>query len=169
MSISIFPKLDRVPSKYLNSLLKALTLIQKNHSNKVIGVVSGGFAPLHIGHIRMMKEAKSYCDYLLAIVNSDNFLLKKHGKIFMEENKRAEIVKAIRYVDDVILWDDGATNTIAVALEHIPCQILFQGGDRSSFENMDKTEVCVCKQNNIMLIGGIGGEEKADSSRLYLV
>ncbi len=56
-------------------------------------VVSGGFDPVHIGHLRMIQEASKLCSNLIVIVNSDNFLLDKKGYAFMPVEERIEILK----------------------------------------------------------------------------
>lgn len=66
-------------------------------------VVSGGFDPIHIGHIRMITEAKKFGDKLIVIINNDNWLIKKKGYFFMPEKERKEIIEAISGVDKVVL------------------------------------------------------------------
>jgi len=70
--------------------------------SKVVAV-SGGFDPLHRGHIEYLKEAKKLGDKLVVILNKDQFLLKEKGSIFMPYEDRREILKALGFVDDVIL------------------------------------------------------------------
>ena len=76
---------------------------RKINKEKKIVVVSGGFDPVHIGHLRMFEEAKKLGDYLIVILNNDNWLKKKKGYIFMPENERMEILKGFRAIDEVVL------------------------------------------------------------------
>jgi D-beta-D-heptose 7-phosphate kinase/D-beta-D-heptose 1-phosphate adenosyltransferase len=69
-------------------------------------VVSGGFDPIHSGHIAYFKSAKSYGDKLIVALNSDAWLEKKKGKFFMPFHERKSIVEAIKYVDEVISFED---------------------------------------------------------------
>jgi len=58
-----------------------------------IGIISGGFDPVHSGHISYIKSAKSHCDFLLVGVNSDEWLTRKKGRAFMPFNERVRIIK----------------------------------------------------------------------------
>src|SRR3989344_5474179 len=72
-------------------------------SKKKIVMVSGGFDPIHIGHVRMFEEAKKLGDELVVVINNDNWLKLKKGYVFMPEHERKEIVEAFHAVDRVIL------------------------------------------------------------------
>ena len=71
-----------------------------------IAVVSGGFDPIHSGHIDYIFEAKENADYLIVALNSDHWLSQKKGKPFMEFSERKQILESIKYVDEVIEFDD---------------------------------------------------------------
>ncbi|OGY47853.1 MAG: glycerol-3-phosphate cytidylyltransferase, partial [Candidatus Buchananbacteria bacterium RIFCSPHIGHO2_02_FULL_38_8] len=73
---------------------------------KKIIIASGYFNPVHIGHIKLLKAAKKLGDFLVVVVNNDKQQMLKKGKIIMDENERMEIIKAIRYVDEVFLSID---------------------------------------------------------------
>jgi cytidyltransferase-like protein len=64
-----------------------------------IAIVSGGFDPLHVGHVELMQKARCLADALIVIVNDDDFLTRKKGKPFMPFEERKKIVENIRYVD----------------------------------------------------------------------
>ncbi|MSU44862.1 hypothetical protein EXS45_01630, partial [Candidatus Nomurabacteria bacterium] len=70
---------------------------------KKVVMVSGGFDPVHIGHVRMFEEAKKLGDELVVVINNDNWLQLKKGYVFMPENERKEIIQAFSVVDRVIL------------------------------------------------------------------
>ena len=78
---------------------KKINNIIKKNSSKIIVAVSGGFDPVHIGHVRMFKEAKALGDRLVVILNNDNWLIKKKGFVFMPQEERKEIIEAIKCVD----------------------------------------------------------------------
>jgi D-beta-D-heptose 7-phosphate kinase/D-beta-D-heptose 1-phosphate adenosyltransferase len=75
----------------------------KNKKSKKIVMISGGFDPIHIGHIRYIQEAKKLGDYLIVVLNNDNWLRLKKGKEFMPEIERKEIIESINGVDRVII------------------------------------------------------------------
>ena len=64
-------------------------------TNKKIIAVSGGFDPIHVGHVRMIQEAASLGDELVVILNNDHWLMKKKGYVFMPQDQRKEIIEAI--------------------------------------------------------------------------
>ena len=68
---------------------------------KKVVATSGGFDPIHIGHLRCFQEARKLGDYLIVILNDDNWLKRKKGRVFMTANERSEIIKGFGCVDDV--------------------------------------------------------------------
>ena len=129
---------------------------------KVI-TVSGGFDPLHIGHLRMFKEAKELGDHLLVIVNDDEFLCRKKGSNFMSLEDRVEIVKAVKYVDQVCVAIDD-DNTVCKTLEKYKPDIFANGGDRQNMADIPEAEIC--RKLGIKMIFGIGGGKIRSSSEL---
>jgi len=77
--------------------------LKKNKKAKKIVMVSGGFDPIHIGHVRYIQEARKLGDYLIVVLNNDNWLRFKKGKEFMGELERKEILEAITGVDKVVI------------------------------------------------------------------
>ena len=73
--------------------------------------VSGGFDPLHIGHVRLFKAAKKLGDKLVVILNNDKWLKLKKGFVFMPQKERAELVKSFPFVDRVVLTDHRGDDT----------------------------------------------------------
>ncbi len=130
-------------------------------------IVSGGFDPLHIGHLRMFQEAKSLGDYLIVILNSDNFLLKKKGYIFMPSQERKELIEGLSCVDEVvdsIDKDQTVSLTISSICKDNHTYFFANGGDRSKPESIPESDIC--KKNNVQLIFNIGGEKIQSSSDL---
>jgi len=134
--------------------------------------VSGGFDPIHVGHIEMLKEAKELGDYLVVIVNNDNWLKKKKGFAFMPEAERKAIVEAIRYVDEVVLTShppDPEDMSVCRELEKIHPQIFANGGDRDKSDAGKKTsslnpEAALCESLGIKLVFNVGRSGKIQSS-----
>src|SRR3989304_5428085 len=72
--------------------------------------VSGGFDPLHVGHVRMFKKARALGDKLVVILNNDNWLRAKKGYAFMPEKERKELIEAFSFVDKVIVTNHMASD-----------------------------------------------------------
>ena len=131
----------------------------KNNGNIKIAV-SGYFDPIHVGHLEYLKMAKSLGDILVVIVNNNHQCVLKKGKFFMDENDRLEIVKAIKYVDEVVLSVD-QDKTVCKSLELIRPNIFANGGDRSTDE---VPETSVCKKYKIEMVDGLGEKIRSSSS-----
>tara|TARA_A100001015_G_scaffold308582_1_gene406453 strand:- start:6548 stop:7306 length:759 start_codon:yes stop_codon:yes gene_type:complete len=130
-------------------------------------IVSGGFDPLHIGHLRMFQEARKLGDYLIVIVNSDDFLLKKKGFIFMPSQERKEIIEGLSCVDEVvdaIDKDHTVSQTIASICKDNHTYLFANGGDRAKPDSIPESDIC--DKNNVQLIFNIGGEKIQSSSDL---
>ena len=131
----------------------------KDNGNIKIAV-SGYFDPIHVGHLEYLKMAKSLGDILIVIVNNNHQCVLKKGKFFMDENDRLEIVKAIKYVDEVVLSVD-KDKTVCKSLELIRPNIFANGGDRSTDE---VPETSVCKKYKIEMVDGLGEKIRSSSS-----
>ena len=82
-----------------------------------ISVVSGGFDPIHSGHISYLKSAKKISDYLIVALNSDEWLINKKKKVFMPFSERLNVLSNIKFVDEVITFkDDKATGELPGAV-----------------------------------------------------
>lgn len=133
--------------------------------NKVIAV-SGGFDPVHIGHLRMFKAAKELVGEkgkLIVILNGDTWLKRKKGYCFMPAEQRKELIEAIEYVDEVRICDHDTRDDIAWALEEIKPDFFANGGDRKVGST---PEVGVCTDIGIEMVFGVGGEKAESSSAL---
>jgi len=133
-------------------------------------IISGGFDPLHKGHVRLIKEAKKLGDYLIVILNNDNWLENKKMFHFLEEEERKEIIIELRSVDEVILSkhvvDDNDISVIralsSLREKHHDDELVFaNGGDRKA-NNIP--EYKYCEDNNIELFFNIGGGKVNSSS-----
>jgi cytidyltransferase-like protein len=130
-----------------------------SENEKSTVMVSGGFDPVHVGHIRMIREAAKYGD-VIVIANSDEWLYRKKGFNFMDFTKRAEIldsIKGVLLVDSV----DDSDGTVCEAIRRHRPTFFANGGDRGRSNTPEQT---VCEELGVELLWGIGGEEKADSS-----
>ena len=125
-------------------------------------VASGFFDPLHKGHIEYIRKAKALGDYLIVLVNTNEAAQQKKGYYFMELQERMEIIRSLKFVDEVITAkdDDG---TVAVSLAEIRPDIFAKGGDRT-VENLPQQELDVCKKYNIEIITGLGDKIQSSSS-----
>ena len=128
-----------------------------------IVAVSGGFDPVHIGHIRYLKEA-SEIGRVLVMLNSDEWLTRKKGTPFMPYEERKEILEAIRYVYKVVPVID-SDDSVAESIIHYKPDVFAKGGDRT-IENIPEKEKEACKQIGAKLMVGIGGKKVQSSSWL---
>ena len=122
--------------------------------------VSGYFDPLHVGHLEYLEMAKQLGDKLIVIVNNDKQALLKKGKPFMNENDRAEIVSALKCVDEEFLSID-EDKSVCRSLEAIKPNIFANGGDRSLSEI---PETPVMKKFNIKMVDGLGEKIRSSSA-----
>lgn len=134
----------------------------------VVVAVSGGFDPVHIGHVRMFNEAKALGDRLVVILNNDHWIRKKKGQEFMPDHERKEILESFSAVDEVFLTEHGPNPTdmsVCDALRKVRPHIFANGGDRHA-DNVP--EVAVCKAINCQMIYSIGKGGKVQSSSWLL-
>lgn len=127
-----------------------------SNKNNII-MVSGGFDPIHPGHINMFKNASKY-GKLVVILNSDDWLLRKKGFFFQSWKERERIISALKYVDYVVPVDD-TDGTVCEALKKYQPQYFGNGGDRKA----DNTpEVALCNELGTELVWNLG-EPDTDS------
>ena len=124
-------------------------------------VVSGGFDPVHIGHVRLILAAAEYGD-VIVVANSDSWLYRKKGFVFMPWDQRKEILEALKGVVRVE-WVDDRDETVCEALRRLKPTYFANGGDRKG-DNVP--EVAVCEELGIEMVWNIGGEKVESSSDL---
>ena len=134
---------------------------------KKIVLVTGGFDPLHSGHIEYFKAARALGDRLIVGVNSDMWLTRKKGRPFMPWAERANIVQGLEIVDQVIAFDD-SDGSACQAIEQVKAEyptgeiIFANGGDRTD-KNIPEMRV-----SGARFVFGVGGFNKANSSSWIL-
>lgn len=134
---------------------------------KKIVAVSGGFDPLHIGHVRMFEEAKKLGNYLVVIVNNDAWLRHKKGQVFMPEKERVDLIRALKCVDAVYLTghkEGDKDRSVCKALRAIRPDIFANGGDQRG--SKDIPEAVLCKKLGIKMRFNVGGGKVQSSSWL---
>ena len=134
------------------------------NENEIVVAVSGGFDPVHIGHVRMFEEAKRLGTRLVVILNNDNWLMKKKGFVFMPESERAEVIRSFRAVDEVVLTEhepEAEDRSVCAALRVVRPHVFANGGDRTH-DNIP--EIPVCEEIGATMIFGIGKGGKVQSS-----
>ncbi|MCP6726776.1 MAG: adenylyltransferase/cytidyltransferase family protein [Patescibacteria group bacterium] len=137
-------------------------------NKKRIVVVSGGYDPIHIGHIRLFKEARKLGDELVVILNNDNWLLKKKGFVFMPQDERKEILEALSAVDRVVLSQHPSNPedmSVVEDLKRIQPDIFANGGDRVK-KNIP--EVAACEEVGCEMVFNVGKGGKVQSSSWLL-
>ena len=136
--------------------------------NRVISIVSGGFDPIHPGHIMMMKDCLKFSNYLIVGVNSNKWLINKKGNYFMDIQHRIYVVNSLNVVNETMEFEDddkGSANNLLIKIrnKYLNDKIIFaNGGDRSDSSKILEFETA--KQYNIDLKFGIGGSHKESSS-----
>jgi D-beta-D-heptose 7-phosphate kinase/D-beta-D-heptose 1-phosphate adenosyltransferase len=134
------------------------------NSKPIVVAVSGGFDPIHPGHVRLFREAKSLGDKLVVILNNDNWLKKKKKFSFMSERERKEVIEAIRFVDQVVISKhkhDPADMSVTEELRRLKPEIFANGGDRTK---RNVPEDAVCKRLGIKMVFNVGEGGKIQSS-----
>lgn len=133
-----------------------------------IAVVSGGFDPLHSGHIQLLNDAKSQGDVLIVLLNSDEWLTRKKGRPFMPFEERRTILENMSMVNSVFSVDD-SDNTVTKGLKHVrelygyeQSYVFCNGGDRGK-DNIPEMAV-----EGYEFVFSVGGDNKANSSSWIL-
>lgn len=134
-------------------------------NEQIIVAVSGGFDPLHVGHVRLFQEAKKLGDLLVVILNNDNWLKKKKGRVFMPEHERKEVIEAVAHVDRVIITsheEDPEDMSVSKELLELRPHIFANGGDRKH-DNIPEIAVCDSIGCEMVFQMGAGGKVQSSS------
>lgn len=134
--------------------------------------ISGGFDPVHIGHIRLIQEARALGDKLVIILNNDNWLMAKKGFVFMNQEERKAILEAIKGVDEVVTTNHSqnpSDMSVSETLELIKPNIFANGGDRNEADAANPQsslfhDIQTCKKLGIEIIYNVGKGGKIQSS-----
>lgn len=113
----------------------------RKHLGKIV-CTSGGYDPVHPGHLSCIIESKQYGDTLVVVVNGDWFLTNKKGKPFQDVMTRCQIISCIRGVDFVIPFNVENDTTVCDALRKVKPHVFTKGGDRTDYSNIPEWEVC---------------------------
>ena len=138
-------------------------------NGKRVVLVTGGFDPLHKGHVAYVQSANAIGDVLIVGLNSNEWLERKKGTKFMDIEDRLAIVDALKYVDGVVVFDDTdntAIDAIKTCLEDFPNDtiVFANGGDRT----LDNIPEMVVESDRLEFVFGVGGEDKKNSSSSIL-
>lgn len=137
---------------------------------RTIVLATGGFDPVHSGHIAYFKNAAQLGDFLIVGINSDNWLVKKKQKAFMSWNERNEVISNLKMVNLTIDFEDDDLGSAANAIKKVRNmfpndKIIFaNGGDRTQ-TNISEMSI---EDENLEFVFGIGGEDKKNSSSWIL-
>ncbi len=136
-------------------------------------IISGYFSPLHQGHLDLIEAARERSGYLIVIVNNDQQQILKKGRVIQAAEQRLRIVRALRMVDEAYLavedgpGIDGTFDQIRADFPDTELEFC-NGGDRRDISNLPDEEIASGARNNIAMLYGIGGTDKADSSSRIL-
>ena len=144
--------------------------MKKDSWIKNIIILSGGFDPVHKGHIRMFREAANLGAQVIVGLNSDEWLIRKKEKPFMKWDERAEILESCKFINQVLPfddWDDTASDLIKQVCKlynGYDVNIYFaNGGDRGK---KNVPELDICKNLNVVMLWNVGGGKIQSSSWL---
>jgi D-beta-D-heptose 7-phosphate kinase/D-beta-D-heptose 1-phosphate adenosyltransferase len=132
-------------------------------------IVSGGFDPIHSGHIEHFKEAKKLGDILIVGLNSDEWLTRKKGKPFMPIEERMSVIRELRMVDSAVAFNDDNNSSIDLinkALVLFDDVLFANGGDRTQ-DNIPEIDA-FDKDPRVQFAFGVGGTHKQNSSSWIL-
>lgn len=127
-----------------------------------IVVTSGGYDPIHPGHISSIQQSRRHGDVVVVVVNGDAFLTAKKGKSFQDLETRCLIVSALMGVDYVIPFEIEDDPTVCEALRRLRPHVFTKGGDRADPKHVP--EWGVCNELGIEIVFGVGDDKRWSSS-----
>ena len=133
--------------------------------HKEVILLTGGFDPVHSGHLSYIKEAKKISQYLILGINSDEWLVRKKQYYFMSWDERQEVLSSLKMVDEVISFNDNdgtAIDAIKKCLD-ISSKVIFANGGDRAIKNTPELDYFT-DNSNVEFIFGIGGNHKLNSS-----
>ena len=158
------------------SVAELMTFLGERSNERPIYMTSGGFDPMHIGHVRCIKETARLAGcssthpsemkgLVVVVVNADSFLIRKKGYAFMPLQERMEIIDSIKGVDFVVPWEAlPPDQTVIGAISKLQPKFFTKGGDRFDASNIPEWEIC--QQIGCEILTGIGGDKIQSSSSL---
>ena len=144
-------------------MIKTIEELKELLQGKEFGMISGGFDPVHIGHVKYILAAAKLTPCLVAVVNGDSFLMRKKGYKFMDSDERAFIVDNIKGVDYTVIFDS-VNDTVDEIIEELRPTSFIKGGDRNAKENIPEWDTC--EKIGCTIVTGAGGEKAQSSSEL---
>lgn len=153
--------------------------VMDNHrkeKKEIVVLVTGGFDPIHVGHVRLFNDAKALGDRLVVAVNNDNWLMKKKGFVFMPQDERKEVIEAFRSVDEVVFTnheENPDDMSVCEVIKSIKPDIFANGGDRDFKNSQDlesslSPEYALCSKLGIHMEFNVGKGGKVQSSSWLL-
>ena len=140
----------------------------KQRKGPIVVAVSGGFDPIHVGHVRMFEQARKLGNKLVVILNNDHWLRKKKQHIFMPDYERKELIESMGVVDEVVLTTHGPDSTdmsVCETLRVVRPHVFANGGDRHAH---NIPEVTVCEEIGAKMVFNVGEGGKVQSSSWLL-
>jgi D-beta-D-heptose 7-phosphate kinase/D-beta-D-heptose 1-phosphate adenosyltransferase len=146
-----------------------------NSKKKKVVMISGGFDPVHIGHVRLFNEAKKLGDELIVVINNDNWKRQKRKYVFMPDYERKEVIEAFSAVDKVFLSGHGEKlegpedMSVSNELFKLRPHIFANGGDRNEEDARNPKsslfyDINTCKRLGIEMVFNVGFGGKVQSS-----
>jgi len=134
---------------------------QRDRLGRIV-CTSGGYDPIHPGHLSCLIESKKLGDTLVVVVNGDSFLRGKKGRAFQDLATRCRIVSCVRGVDFVIPFENPGDATVSEALRRIRPHVFTKGGDRTDASNIAEWEIC--RELGVEIVTGVGADKQWSSS-----
>ncbi|MBI2506863.1 MAG: adenylyltransferase/cytidyltransferase family protein [Candidatus Colwellbacteria bacterium] len=149
---------------------------RRRNKKEVVVTVSGGFDPVHVGHVRLFEEAKKLGDKLVVILNNDHWLMKKKGYVFMPQRERKELIEALEAVDKVVISShkpNPKDMSVSKDLGKLRPHVFANGGDRNKKDSANPKsslyrDIQICRRLGIKLVFNIGRGGKVQSSSWLL-